>query len=969
MSESGDRALEILADVLEAPEDRRGELLDTACAGEPALRAEVERLMGLGLGARAKEFLDALEPAHRPAHELPRFGRYRALRLIGEGGMGSVYEAEQEHPRRHVAVKVVKLGMDTRRVIARFEAEREALGLMDHPNIARVLDAGVTDTGRPFFVMELVKGVPITAYCDGNALGIRQRLELFISVCRAVQHAHQKAIIHRDLKPSNVLVTLQDGAPVPKVIDFGIAKATGGQRLTEQTLLTEFRQLVGTPEYTSPEQAEMSGIDIDTRSDIYSLGVLLYELLTGVTPFDRDKLRGSNSGEVWRLIRETEPEKPSTRLGALDGQDPRRPGATVAKSRGTDHLTLVRTIRGELDWIAMKCLEKDRTRRYETANALALDVQRYLDDEPVSASPPRLSYRVGKVARKYKVMLAAAALVVVALVLGIIGTSVGLVRARAAEHQANAQRVNAEREAAKASAVSKFLRTILADPERSGDADARLVDMLDRATAEVGEKLKGQPEVEVQARLALFNAYWSMELRPQLYLNLRRAFELVRETHGEDTEHGIGVMILMVDWYGEFDEYEWRPDLPDRVALAHKVAADARRVLGDHDLTLHALVVLGGTLHVSGRLPEAETVLREAVRIKRTRPDAYIEPFYYLGNACAAQGKLEEAEAALRDSLRELMKRPGQSNDRRRLRVSAHLAHVLIDRGKEADAAAVYREALAACRPRLGDVHTELKEVVTAYSNLLKKLGRRDEAARLEADIREGLTLLAQRPAGTAAALERRGLALIRLGQFKAAAEDYARVIELNPDNHDAWGARAHLLAQIGDRKGYEAHCRRMLERFGRNTNRTIAERTAKMCLVFQRPADQARALLELTNRSVDGERPHDYLPWFLMAKGMAEYRAGHPEEAIVWLNRSRETLAYVQGHAMIDLFLAMSYHRLGRPEDALALLDRGARIIETSIPPSGSGNLGAGLTTSDIILVEANALILGIPEPEPWNK
>jgi serine/threonine protein kinase len=313
-----------------------------------------------------------------------QIGRYKLLQLVGEGGFGSVYMAEQKEPvRRRVALKIIKLGMDTKQVIARFEAERQALAMMDHPHIARVFDAGATDTGRPYFVMELVKGVPITEYCDTENLTTKQRLELFTSVCNAVQHAHQKGIIHRDLKPSNVMVTLHDGKPVPKVIDFGIAKATN-RELTDKTLFTEHRQFIGTPEYMSPEQAEMSGLDIDTRSDIYSLGVLLYELLTGVTPFDGKRLRSAALNEIQRIIREEQPSKPSTRLselshvssaGAADEAD--RSGSSVhdiARHRRTDPGALSRLLRGDLDWIIMKALEKDRSRRYETANGFAMDI-------------------------------------------------------------------------------------------------------------------------------------------------------------------------------------------------------------------------------------------------------------------------------------------------------------------------------------------------------------------------------------------------------------------------------------------------------------------------------------------------------------------------------------------------------------------------------------------------------------------
>ena len=319
-------------------------------------------------------------------------GPYKLLQQIGEGGMGTVFMAEQTQPvQRKVALKVIKPGMDSRQVIARFEAERQALAMMDHVNIARVLDAGATESGRPYFVMELVHGVPITKYCDDNRLTPRERLELFVPVCQAIQHAHQKGIIHRDIKPSNVLVTLYDGKPVPKVIDFGVAKATE-QRLTERTLFTQYGTMVGTLEYMSPEQAEMSALGVDTRSDIYSLGVLLYELLTGSTPLSHKRLKEAAYAEILRMIKEEEPPRPSTRLS-----DSGEALASISAQRHTEPAKLTKLVRGELDWIVMKTLEKDRNRRYETANGFAADVQRYLDDEPVQACPPSARYRFREV--------------------------------------------------------------------------------------------------------------------------------------------------------------------------------------------------------------------------------------------------------------------------------------------------------------------------------------------------------------------------------------------------------------------------------------------------------------------------------------------------------------------------------------------------------------------------------------------
>ncbi len=367
---------------------------------------------------------------------------YKLLQEIGQGGMGVVYMAEQHEPvRRKVAMKIIKPGMDTRQVIARFEAERQALSLMDHPNIARVLDAGTTDNGRPYFVMELVNGIPVTQFCDEQHLTARERLELFIPICQAVQHAHQKGIIHRDIKPSNILVALYDGQPVPKVIDFGVAKATGGQ-LTEKTMFTGLGQIVGTLEYMSPEQAQRNQLDIDTRSDVYSLGVVLYELLTGDTPFDKHRLRAAALDELLRIIREEEPPKPSTKLSGSDTLP------SVAANRKIEPAKLTAIVRGELDWIVMKALEKDRARRYETANGLANDVLRYLNDEPVTACPPSAAYRLRKFAKRNKAAVVTTLMVAAALVLGLLGTSWQAIRATVAERQAvdNEQRATEERD-------------------------------------------------------------------------------------------------------------------------------------------------------------------------------------------------------------------------------------------------------------------------------------------------------------------------------------------------------------------------------------------------------------------------------------------------------------------------------------------------------------------------------------------
>ena len=419
----------------------RASFLENACTGDPALRQRLEALLAadeqaegvLAEPAPTGKGTIRIELAEMPDETIgQKIGRYKILEKVGEGGCGVVYVAEQTEPvRRRVALKVIKLGMDTRQVVARFEAERQALAMMDHPNIAKVLDAGSTEQGRPYFIMELVRGIRITDYCDQNKLSTNERLDLFVKICQAIQHAHQKGIIHRDIKPSNILVTMHDGVPVPKVIDFGIAKATDG-KLTDATVYTQLHQFIGTPAYMSPEQAEMSGLDIDTRSDIYSLGVLLYELLTGRTPFDAQELMSQGIDAMRKTIREQDPVRPSTKLATLQGDEL----TTTAKRRSVDSSRLASLLRGDLDWIVMKCLEKDRTRRYETANGLASDLKRHLSNETVMARPPSSAYRLQKLVRRNKLVCAAGVSVAAALVLGIIVSAAQAIRATRAKREA-----------------------------------------------------------------------------------------------------------------------------------------------------------------------------------------------------------------------------------------------------------------------------------------------------------------------------------------------------------------------------------------------------------------------------------------------------------------------------------------------------------------------------------------------------
>lgn len=732
--------------------------LDGACGSDAELRGRLEAL--LRAHEEAGSFLDAppddpdataesLRLAEGPGTTI---GPYKLLQRIGEGGFGLVYMAEQQEPvRRKVALKVIKLGMDTRQVIARFEAERQALAMMDHPNIAKVLDAGATETGRPYFVMELVKGIPITEYCDRNRLSTRQRLELFVPVCRAIQHAHQKGIIHRDVKPNNVLVTLHDSEPVPKVIDFGVAKATS-QRLTEKTLFTGFRQFIGTPEYMSPDQAEMSGLDVDTRTDIYSLGVLLYELLTGKTPFDAKTLREAGYSEIQRIIREVDPLKPSTRLSTLQEEL-----ADIALHRRAEPDALSRLMRGDLDWIVMKAMEKDRTRRYETASEMAGDIQRHLKNEPVLAGPPSAAYRLRKFIRRHQVGMVAGSFAAAALLIGFSLATLGFIQATRAKVAAQVERdaaqtaraeaeqaqlgeqahrrlaeasaETAQKEAVRSATLAAFMQEMLGsvDPGTARGREVTFRYVLDDAARRIDEgALQEQPQVEAAVRLTLGDTYKSLGLYAPAEMQLRAAETTRARLFGDEDPETLQARSRLAGLYSAQGRYA------EAETLHRQTLETQRRVLGEeHPDTLASMNGLGIAIWKQGRFAEAETIHRRTLELqRRVLGEEHLETLRSMvnvGTVLWLQEKRAEAEAYQRQTLETLHRVLGEEH-LETLRAMNNLGLVLWSVGKVSEAETMYRRALEILHRVYGDEHPNTLKSMTNLSALLADQGKYAEA-------------------------------------------------------------------------------------------------------------------------------------------------------------------------------------------------------------------------------------------------
>ncbi|MFT5052234.1 MAG: serine/threonine protein kinase [Chlamydiales bacterium] len=639
--------------------------LDGACGADLHLRSRVDVL--LQANEEANEFLEeaAIRPEQAALTEGPgtTIDQFKLLQQIGEGGMGVVYMAEQERPvRRKVALKIIKMGMDTKQVIARFEVERQALAMMDHPNIAKVLGAGATETGRPYFVMELVRGVSINEYCDTHKLSTRERLDLFIDTCHAIQHAHQKGIIHRDIKPSNVLVTAHDGRPVPKIIDFGVAKATN-QRLTEMTLFTEFSQFIGTPEYMSPEQAEMSGLDIDTRTDVYSLGVLLYHLLTGTTPVDARTLRDAGYGGMQQLIREKEATTPSTLISNMGEQS-----TDVAKFRATSPGALRSMLRGDLDWIVMKSLEKDRTRRYETAAAMADDIRRHLDDLPVHAGPPSALYKMSKFVRRNRVPVLAASVAGIAILIGLAAALTGFWRARAtAQHS---------------QLISDTLQELLVsvDPGRAASSEVDVENLLARAKAAFGDEHATVAATVNNLAIQLHNAGDLRGAEP-LY---HEALRIWGKIHGDD-------------------------HLNIALTLGH--LGELQSLQGDLD---RAESSLRGSLRIFDKLPDAPPLASCTISLE-------------LAKILDRRGEREEATQLFREVIR-AYEVDRDANRYLLIQTREQFMLVLMAGNENEEALSVVRAIYHDVRRNYDDVSIFHMSSALGLANMLNQSGARDEA-------------------------------------------------------------------------------------------------------------------------------------------------------------------------------------------------------------------------------------------------
>ena len=1001
MNDAPEQDLAVFTEALQLPPSERTAYLEHVCGADLDLRSRVEAL--LRAYDRSGDFLN--EPAAKvpleAAKELSvgegpgdRIGRYKLLQQIGEGGCGVVFMAEQEEPvRRKVALKIIKPGMDTKSVIARFEAERQALALMDHPNIAKVFDAGATASGRPYFVMELVRGMRITEYCDQNALTMEERLKLFVQVCQAVQHAHQKGIIHRDIKPSNILVTQSvEGAPVPVVIDFGVAKATTNQLLTDKTLFTAFEMLIGTPAYMSPEQAAFTSADVDTRTDIYSLGVLLYELLTGSTPFDTTALLKSGLDEIRRVIREEEPARPSTRLYKMSRVDL----TTVALHRRSEPLRLIRGVSGDLDWIVMKSMEKDRNRRYETANGLALDVNRFLGNEMVSARPPSAVYKFHKAMDRHRFLFFSIGAIALLLVLSLVVVSASLARERKAK-------TNALNAAAKSEQVTKFLKEMLQSvgPSVALEQDtAMLRAILDRTAQRLGNELTNQPTVEADLQSLIGRVYYELGNYDQAEKMQRDALGLFSAIFGSESKEAVtplndlGLTLwrkgsqaeaeaadreaLMIGrkLIGEesaevatslnqlADVYRHGGKPVEAESLAQQALAIRQKLFGKSSLqaaeSLRVLSILFGD---EGKWPQSEATAREVLEIRRKRLGAEnpLTSVSLVDVAWAAshQNKLAEVEILQREALtikRKLLPE-GHPSTTECLR---NLCNTLEQEGKYTEAESLRRESLQLSTRKAGSEAPETLDAIEALARILVARREFSEAERL---LNRALTPAVVEQPSSENLLTLRVDLLARRGKWQEAVTNAALAYEHKPSDSGLYAMVAALYLKAGQRAAYERLCDVLLKSFAETTNVFIADQVAKACLFVPRVDLDLHAVARLADLAAsNGTADKVAMPFFQDCKAISEYRQGHYSEAVEWAKKPLEIPGnYVHGH--VYAVLAMAYWQLEDRQEAQAMLAKGEILAPSVMPASiaeDPSNAWLAWLFARIQLDEATALLHG---------
>jgi serine/threonine protein kinase/tetratricopeptide (TPR) repeat protein len=781
-----DRLKSILERAAELPPESRGALLDRECAGNPDLRRHLERLLGshdaAGPFLPSAPAAGATVPMGRTGIVGREIGPYTLLDRLGEGGFGTVWLAEQRHPiRRRIALKLLRAGAGSAEVLARFEAERQVLALMDHPNIAVVHDAGVTEDGDPYFVMEHVAGLPITTYADQHRLGLDDRLRLFLQLCEAIQHAHQKGVIHRDLKPSNVLVTRSGEKPLVKVIDFGVAKALGA-RLTHETLYTQAGVVVGTPEYMSPEQASASPLGVDTRSDVYSLGVILYELLGGGLPFDRRETPGAGVLELLQAIRDTEPPRLTTRLSSLGAS-----AAVVAEQRRTDPQSLARRLRGDLEWITLKALAKEPARRYSSASTLAEDVQRHLADLPILARSPSTTYQIRKLVARHRGVAALGGALVVALVLFAFGMTV----------MYNRQRV----ERLKAEHINTFLQDMLSasDPARARGDQVLARDILDRAAVQVSTELADEPEVQTSVLATLVQAYDGLGLPADALPLAHSGAAATARVYGDKSPEHAAALSTLGNVFLEAGH-------ADSAWTVLQRAAGVLDRRGERETeSAYNRAVSARALHALGRYEESERLAREAVEAYRASVGSddprYAGALINLYEALRSQGRLAEAEAAQREALAVHQAASGTDHPSVLMSMS-NLAHVLKMQRKYAEAESLYRATIALERRVLGDSHPALAIGLNNLAVLVKALGRYDEAEPL---YRESLEIQRRVLGGehpdVAASISNLGALYFKQDRFEEAERLYREALairlSLYGEDHADVAVSRHLLAGL----------------------------------------------------------------------------------------------------------------------------------------------------------------------------